>query len=150
VAYLRGERLFGPDDPLFPATAMATGPDHRFRAAGLDRKGWSTATPIRRIFKEAFAKAGLPSFNPHSFRNTLAHLGQRLCRNPQDFKAWSQNLGHEQVLTTFTAYGKVSPEHQATIIRQLGAPNVEVTDAAGLILSLADQLAAGKIDLRRL
>ena len=43
--------------------------------AGLDRKHWSSAGPIRAIFKEAFAAVGLPYFNPHSFRKTLALLG---------------------------------------------------------------------------
>ena len=41
----------------------------------LDRKHWSNAGPIRAIFKEAFSAAGLPYFNPHSFRKTLALLG---------------------------------------------------------------------------
>src|SRR5262249_51360948 len=73
-------------------------------------------------FKEAFEQAGLPYFNPHSFRKTLALLGQRLCRTPEDFKAWSQNLGHEEVLTTFASYGEVAASRQAAIIRGLSHP----------------------------
>jgi len=38
------------------------------------------ATAIRRIFREAFERAGLPYFNPHSFRNTLVQLGEEVCR----------------------------------------------------------------------
>jgi len=30
-----------------------------------------------------------------------------LCLGPEEFKAWSQNLGHDNVLTTFTSYGKI-------------------------------------------
>ena len=45
-------------------------------ASGLDRKHWSNAGPVRKIFKEAFATAGLSYFNPHSFRKTLALLGR--------------------------------------------------------------------------
>src|ERR1700682_3869155 len=41
-------------------------------------------------------------FNPHSFGNTFVRPGQDLCKSPEAFKAWSQNLGHETVLTTFT------------------------------------------------
>jgi integrase/recombinase XerD len=67
-----------------------------FEAAGLDRNGWSNATPIRAIFKDAFTAAGLPYFNPHSFRKTLAQFGERVCETPEAFKAWSQNLGHEK------------------------------------------------------
>ena len=110
VEYLRTELLWGPDDPLFPATRIEFGPDRGFRAAGLLRKGWSNADAIRRIFKEACASAGLPYFNPHSFRHALVALGQERCRTPEEFKAWSQNLGHEGVLTTFTSYGEVGPQ----------------------------------------
>jgi integrase len=116
VAYLRTEKLWGLDDPLFPATRIAPGDDLRFRAMGLNRKHWSSASPIRTVFKDAFAAAGLPYFNPHSFRKTLALLGGELCKTPEQYKAWSQNLGHEQVLTTFMSYGQVSSHRQAEII----------------------------------
>ena len=72
------------------------------------------------MFKEAFTGVGLPYFNPHSFRKTLAQLGERLCHTPESFKAWSQNLGHEDVLTTFTSYGEVSSARQAQILRTVG------------------------------
>lgn len=120
VAFLTKDMLFGPDDPLFPATLVKLGIDHQFEAAGLSRIHWSSATPIRMIFKVAFTRAGLPYFNPHTFRRTLAQLGERLCRTPEEFKAWSQNLGHETVLTTFSSYGEVARERQANLIRQLG------------------------------
>src|SRR5450755_3964906 len=54
--------------------------------------------PLRAVFREAFANADLPHFSPHSFRKTLARLGQQLCRSPEEYKAWSQNLGHEGVV----------------------------------------------------
>ena len=117
VTYLRNDKLFGDSDPLFPATHVGLGEDNSFRAQGLSRSAWSNATPIRRIFKEAFTAAGLPYANPHSVRKTLAQLGERVCCTPEEFKAWSQNLGHEQVLTTFSSYGKVARERQAELIR---------------------------------
>jgi len=121
IGYLRTELLWGNDDPLFPATKVAPGETGQFETVGLDRKHWSTATPIRPIFRAAFASAHLPYFNPHSFRNTLAQLGESLCRTPEQFKAWSQNLGHDQVLTTFMSYGNVATTRQADIIRSLNA-----------------------------
>lgn len=119
VEYLTKERLWGLDDPLFPATKVALSVDRRFEAAGLDRKHWSNAGPIRKIFKDAFAAAGLPYFNPHSFRKTLALLAGKRCKTPEEYKAWSQNLGHEHVLTTFHSYGNVDGYRQAEIIRNL-------------------------------
>src|SRR6266699_156378 len=117
VDYLRREKLWGLGDPLFPATKIVVGDTRHFEAAGLDRKHWSSAGPIRTIFKDAFASAGLPYFNPHSFRKTLALLGGRICKTPEEYKAWSQNLGHDHVLTTFSSYGDVGSYRQAEIIR---------------------------------
>jgi integrase len=88
VSYLRDTKLWGHDDPLFPATHVALGAAHQFEAAGLTRDHWSNATPIRAIFREAFICAGLLYFNPHSFRNTLVQLGQDICKTPEQFKAW--------------------------------------------------------------
>lgn len=119
VEYLVVEHLWGEDDPLFPATKIGQSTELQFEAQGLDRQHWKTAAPIRRIFKQAFKAAGLPYYNPHSFRDTLVKLGQQRCRTPEEYKAWSQNLGHEQVLTTFTSYGEVSADRQGDIIRSL-------------------------------
>jgi integrase len=119
VTYLRDEKLWGNDDPLFPATRMALGATRQFEVAGLARDHWSTASPIRTIFRDAFVSAGLPYFNPHSIRNTLVQLGQDVCKTPEQFKAWSQNLGHEKVLTTFLSYGEVGCQRQGEILRGL-------------------------------
>ena len=50
------------------------------------------------------------------------HLGETLCKTPEDFKAWSQNLGHEGVLTTFCSYGQVGSRRQGEIIQGLAEP----------------------------
>jgi len=119
VTFLRDEKLWGNDDPLFPATRIEVGISRKFEATGVKKARWSTATPIRRIFRGAFTDAGLPYFNPHSFRNTLVQLGLKVCKTPEDFKAWSQNLGHEKVLTTFVSYGEVTCQRQGEIILNL-------------------------------
>lgn len=125
------ERGFGPDDPLFPATKVALG-DNGFEASGLARQHWKNAAAIRRIFKAAFAQAGLHYANPHSFRNTLTALGEKLCGPPEEFKAWSQNLGHEHVLTTFTSYGAVTGHRQAEIFERLrGRQDLPASPNAG-------------------
>ena len=118
--HLREDLHWGEGDALFPTTRMGIGASGGFEAAGLDRRNWSTAEPVRRIFKAAFLAAGLPYFPPHSMRSTLVLLGERICTTPEEFKSWSQNLGHEGVLTTFTSYGKVSGQRQAEMIRKLG------------------------------
>jgi hypothetical protein len=46
-------------------------------------------------------------------------LGEKLCRTPEEFKAWSQNLGHEKVLTTFTSYGEIPCQRQGELFIKL-------------------------------
>lgn len=119
VSYLTTELLWSYDDPLFPATDIALGQSGLFEASGLARKHWSSAAPIRRIFKVAFEGAGLPYSNPHSFRRTLTLIGQKACKSPEALKAWSQNLGHEKVLTTLMNYGNLPSHRQAELIKGL-------------------------------
>jgi integrase len=119
ISFLRNERWFGPDQPLFPSTRVAVGATGLFEPTGLDRVGWRNAAAIRRIFRHAFERVGLPYFNPHSFRKTLVALGEKLCTTPEQFKAWSQNLAHDNVLTTFTSYGAVTSNRQADILTEL-------------------------------
>jgi len=116
------QKLWGNDDPLFPMTEVGVNAHKQFDVTGLKRKHWRTTAPVREIFRESFKKAGLPYFNPHSFRNTLACLGEKICKTPEDFKAWSQNLGHEGVMTTFLSYGQVAERRQGEILKQLAIP----------------------------
>ena len=127
VAFLKEEMLWGNDDPLFPATRVAVGESRQFEVVGLSREHWSTATGIRAIFRDAFANAGIRYFNPHSFRNTLVRLGETRCKTAEEFKAWSQNLGHDKVLTTFLSYGQVQTSRQGEILRGLGTAVPENT-----------------------
>ena len=62
VAYLAREKLFGNDDPLFPKTQVAVGAELRFEAQGLTREHWSTAAPIRQIFRGRIWRGGLALF----------------------------------------------------------------------------------------
>ncbi|WP_299772304.1 tyrosine-type recombinase/integrase [uncultured Pseudoteredinibacter sp.] len=144
VNYLANDCLFGPSDPLFPKTAMKQGKDYNFEIAGLSREPWSNASAIRKIFRAAFERAGLPHFNPHSFRNTLAALGENLCHSAEEFKAWSQNLGHEGVLTTFYSYGHVQDGRQADIFNQFNEPRIKQgsQDAMELAKALVEAVSA--------
>jgi integrase len=108
--------LFAPNDPVFPRTKVGQGEDMSFQVTGIEPIHWSDASPVRTIFMEAFARAELPYFPPHSFRHTLGHLMQTACRTPEQIKAWSQNLGHENIATTLTSYGTIDPHRQGDVI----------------------------------
>jgi integrase/recombinase XerD len=144
VAFLREQRGFGSDDPLFPKPKVAPGDDLEFRTIGLDRAHWANANPVRTIFREACAGAGLPYFNPHSIRNTLVQLAYERKLDAERFKAWSQNLGHDNCLTTFSSYGELPPARQGEIIRGLAKQGEASTDVAlDLLQKLAEQLGRG-------
>ena len=152
VPYLRDEKLWGNDDPLFPlfpATCIVLGATRQFEATGLVREHWSNATPIRTIFREAFIHGGMPYFNPHSFRNTPVQLGRDVCKTPEQFKAWSRNLGHEKVLTTFLSYGEVACQRQGEIIRGLAMTRQQATrpDANEIADALFKRLRESGVDM---
>jgi len=120
VGYLRDKVGFGDDDPLFPATAQVVGHNLQFTNDGLSRRQWKTTDPIRNILKRRLMDAGQPYYHPHLFRKTIGQLGLQLCKTPELFKVWSQNMGHDEVLTTLTSYCAVPAERHAQIMRELG------------------------------
>lgn len=138
IAFLRTSKGCGPDDPLFPATDVQLHGPCLPPTLNLSKRQWQTTTPIRHIFTTAFKLAGLPYYNPHSFRSTLARLGQQRCLRPEELKAWSQNLGHTNMMTTFTSYGALDEHRQLGILKKLGGPREGsdddlLTDLAALI-----------------
>ncbi len=142
VVFLREQKGFGSEDPLFPKSKVAPGEDLEFRAVGLDRAPWANANPVRDIFREACARAGLPYFNPHLLRNTLVQIAYDRKLDAEAFKAWSQNLGHESCLTTFSSYGTIPPARQAEIIRRLADRSLppDAQSTAEMLRRLAEKV----------
>jgi integrase len=138
---LRSEYLFGPDDPLFPATRMGLDHAGHFGAVGLGREPWTSAAPIRAAFRKAFQSAGLPYFIPHSVRRTLMHLGYELNLSQREMKAWSQNLGHESMLTSLASYGALSIEEQGQAMAGVTAQSGDLQANAKLLMELATKMA---------
>lgn len=117
--YLERDLGFDREDPLFPQSTAAFGSGGAIESTRLGRTGWANADPIRAVFKQACALAGLPNFTPHSFRHTLAVLGEEKCVTPAQFKAWSQNLGHKDTLVTLTSYGTLPGHTQRRLMLEL-------------------------------
>ncbi len=145
------DHLWGDNDPLFPATQMGLDDNGGFRAVGILRSGWRTTQPINAIFRRAFEAAGLPYFNPHSFRDMLTRHVMTMSLTPEAFKAWSQNLGHADVTTTLTSYGQVPTHRQGELIRAIGnagnqAGGVNAEQLATLEALLANLKVAPMMD----
>jgi integrase len=119
IRYLQSDWLWGPDDPLFPPSKSERTQRGYFENVGFARTHWKSAATIRAVFRKAFEAAGLPYANPHVLRDTLTMLGEQRCEGPEAFKAWSQNLGHDNVLTTFTSYGNLTQHRQDEILQRM-------------------------------
>ena len=117
VSELASDHLWGPADPLFPKTQMGLAADGGFAPVGIMREGWASGARARDIIQGAFSAVGLPKFHPHSIRHALIRHATTLDLTPEEMKAWSQNLGHTDVLTTFLSYGQVPTHRQGELIR---------------------------------
>jgi len=117
VKHLRETRLFGENDPVFPRTASGHDVERGFVRDGVEPHFWANSAPVRAIFRRAFEKVELRYYSPHRVRDTLTHLGQQRCFSAESWKAWSQNLGHESVLTTWASYGRLTLDRQGELVR---------------------------------
>lgn len=145
VRELREEQLFGPSEPLFPATAMGVGDHGGFQPIGLARNGWASTGPVRDVFRKGFAAASLPYYNPHTFRDMLVRHAMSLDLSVMEMKAWSQNLGHSEVMTTLTSYGSVPTYEQGELIKGSGQEKAEVEDAriAAIVAETIRRMGSG-------
>lgn len=124
--YARDTLGFNDNDPLFPKELLICNPATMvFESGGLSREHWSNASPVRRIFKDAFKRAGLPSCTPHTVRNMVAVWAWENC-SPLEYKAISQNIGHESMMTTANIYGNLSIEIQRKAILGIGGKNPDL------------------------
>jgi integrase len=122
VSELASVRGSDPAIPLFPRTETRFGKDGTTPETHLGSEGWANADPIRKLFKEACKAVGMPDFKPHSLRHMLARVGEQRAASAEDMKSWSQNLGHENMLTTFTSYGQVPPHRQKEVVLRMTEP----------------------------
>ena len=147
VEELTTEHLWGPGDPLFPKTQMGLDADRGFVPVGIARAAWASGDRARDIIQGAFVAVGLPKFHPHSIRHALIRYAMALDLSPEEMKAWSQNLGHTDVLTTFLSYGQVSTHRQGELIQAAppNAPGAGGIDDRALLEALAARLNAGGV-----
>ena len=129
--YLDKERKFAPNQPLFPATKVEQGKGSvsYYSSGTVEPVFWSSAGSARKIFEKRFIEAGVPYFHPHTLRHLIVKEFIKARLTEEEKKAISQNLGHEDVATTFGSYGygKISADRQVDIVKgiKLGHPETE-------------------------
>ncbi len=120
LAYAKDVLGMDSASPVFPATCVEQNPANlTFENKGLSKAFWANAAPVRKVFREAFHRVGLPYFHPHTVRHMLVAWGMENL-SQIEFKALSQNLGHEHAMTSYTSYGYIQPEKQVNLIRGIG------------------------------
>ena len=124
ATYLRQEKLWGNDDPLFPATNVVVGPAHQFQAAGLKPEHWSTAAPIRAIFREACAKRVdaitsadiLAALNPHWL--TRPETSRRVLQRVRVVFEWCKAQGYRTDDNPTQGLTKVLPGSRCALVKR--------------------------------
>lgn len=120
VEYLTQDRKFSASDPMFPRNRVVRDTETgEFTSTDCEPVFWKSAGPIREILKTRSRHASLPYFRPHAFRHATAQLAARQCTSPEEFRAVSQNLGHENVGTTLTCYAKLSAERTKDVMTSI-------------------------------
>lgn len=123
-----GTLKLAPTDALFPKTRVRL--NHAtllYEVDGLTREHWANAAPVRDIFRAAFKNVGLPYYNPHLLRNTISKWALKNATQ-YEFKALSQNFGHEHTMTTYNSYAKLSPDEQLEAIARIGERSANLSD----------------------
>lgn len=107
--YLKTEKHFGLEDPMFPSTEVGfVGKDHHaFTPIGIGKSFWADTNPMRKIFQERSKQTSVPYYTPHKFRHFIINEAQKHITSIEQLKALSQNLGHENISTTFHGYGAI-------------------------------------------
>lgn len=119
--YLEKEKGFKKDDPIFPATKVENGKENinYYNTGEVENKRLKNSSSLRAIFKKRFEQAGIKYYHPHTFRHWWVKEISKLPLTEEEKKAISQNLGHENVGTTFGSYGygKLDENRQIEIIK---------------------------------
>jgi integrase len=119
--YLDQTRGFSSNQPIFPATKLEQGEGTvSYYSTGIVEPAfWSNADPARKIFEKRFKGADIPYYHPHTLRHLIVKEFIKTRLTEEEKKAISQNLGHEDVGTTFGSYGygKLPTDRQVEVVK---------------------------------
>lgn len=120
VSYLREVKMFGPEDALFPRPERRL-VDGKFVFDTVSRDIYANGAKVNVVFKAAFVQVQMHPYGAHSIRKTLVQEMNDRDLTLAEQKAWSQNLGHENFVTTVSSYLPISDQKQGALIKGLAA-----------------------------
>lgn len=110
---------FDKSAPLFPIISV----DYKDTSKYIVTKEfYKTQGSISSILRKRFKNIGQEGYSAHKFRHLALNTVWGLIRNGTQFKAVSQNIGHESMTTALKHYANMPPHEYKEIIREL-VPN---------------------------
>lgn len=112
---------FAPDDPIFPATSSEISTKKAYSKESISYSFWSVSSSARKVFEKRCENAGVKYYHPHSYRHLVVSLMSKMRLTEEEKRAISLTLGHENIGTTFGAYGygSMGVERAVDIVREL-------------------------------
>ncbi|MBT0958212.1 hypothetical protein IV417_12510 [Alphaproteobacteria bacterium KMM 3653] len=86
-------------------------------------------------------------FSPHSAKHCIGQLGWTLCKTPEQMRAWSLNMGHDDEAVTRKYYAKIPEDRVGALIEEIGQGRGD--EAAGHSEDLEVMLAFSDHDLAK-
>jgi len=135
-----------PDSPIFPATlqGFSSTSKNAYDKNLVSDEGWHSSAGARMIFAKRCKNAGVPYFNPHSFRHLIVNYLSKARLTEEEKKAISMNLGHENTGTTFGSYGygNMTPIDAVKIVQKL---TMTPTDGQSVVITPEEMDALEKL-----
>lgn len=122
------------EDALFPPDQALANSRRLMDAGRSPIQPWSTDAGVRSAFARICNAAGVDYFPPHSAKHYLGWLRDEVCKTSEQRRAWSQNLGHENEVTTELHYRRVSEERQGSIFADFWHGGTETDEDKELML----------------
>lgn len=112
---------FSSNDPVFPRSKSSQGENSLSfeESTEIEPVFWESTSSMRDIFKKTAIAADLPYYRPHAFRHSAIYYALKITRNGDEYKAVSQNFGHEDVSTTLSVYAQYEPEKLIEVLSNL-------------------------------
>lgn len=122
--YLKKEKLFGNEEPLFQKSKQLQNEDNLcFNYNSISNEFWQSNSAIREIFVQRAKNANIKPFSPHKYRHLSIKLTFDKCQNAKEIKAVSQHFGHKDVSTTIQVYGNYRPDELIDILNDIDNKN---------------------------
>jgi integrase/recombinase XerD len=115
--YLVKNKKYSITDPLFPSTEIGhiSNNHHAYEVKGVNKSFWADTGAMRKIFNARSNQVDMPYFSPHKFRHFIIDEVKKHISSMEQLKAVSQNLGHENITTTF-GYGIIEETRVSELV----------------------------------